>query len=67
MPLKIDPRDRKLLLGAVIVFVFLIAGVAFFGGEPGAKIEVPSSYSTTSGSAKTAYLLLTESGYKVQR
>jgi len=67
MPLKIDPRDRKLLLGAVIVFVFLIAGVAFFGGEPGEKVEVPSSYSTASGGAKAAYLLLTESGYKVQR
>jgi len=67
MPLKIDARDRKLLLGAGIVFVLLIAGAAFFGGEPGEKVEVPSSYSTASGGAKAAYLLLTESGYKVQR
>src|SRR5215470_13152727 len=67
MPLKIDARDRKLLLGAGIVFVLLIAGAAFFGGESGEKVEVPSSYSTASGGAKAAYLLLTESGYKVQR
>jgi hypothetical protein len=67
MPLKIDPRDRKLLLGAGIVLVLLIAGVAFLGGEPGEKIEVPSSYSTASGGAKAAYLLLAESGYKIQR
>jgi hypothetical protein len=67
MPLKIDPRDRKLLLGAGIVFVLLIAGVAFFGEEPGEKVETPSSYSTASGGAKAAYLVLTESGYRVQR
>jgi len=67
MPLKIDPRDRKLLLGAAIVFVFLIAGVVFFGSDSGAKIDVPSSYSTASGGAKAAYLLLSESGYKVRR
>lgn len=67
MPLKIDPRDRKLLLGAGVVFVLLIAGVFFFGGEQGEKIEVPSTYSTASGGAKAAYLLLSQSGYKVQR
>lgn len=67
MPLKIDPRDRNLLLGAGIIFVLLIAGVTFFGGEPGEKIEVPSSYSTASGGAKAAYLVLLGSGYKVQR
>lgn len=67
MPLKIDPRDRKLLLGAGIVFVLLIAGVLLFGGEQGEKTEVPSTYSTASGGAKAAYLLLSQSGYKVQR
>jgi hypothetical protein len=67
MPLKIDPRDRKLLLGAGIVFTLLIVGVAFFGGEPGEKVDVPSSYSTASGGAKAAYLVLTEAGYGVQR
>lgn len=67
MPLNIDPRDRKLLLGAGVVFVLLIAGVLLFGGEQGEKTEVPSTYSTASGGAKAAYLLLSQSGYKVQR
>ena len=30
MPIKIDPRDRKLLLGATVVFILLIAGAAIF-------------------------------------
>lgn len=67
MPLKIDPRDRKLLLGAGGVFVLLIAGAAIFGGGASQKQEAPSSYSTASGGAKAAYLLLSESGYNVQR
>jgi len=67
MPLIIDPRDRKLLLGATVVFVLLIAGAVFFGGNAGQKQDVPSSYSTGSGGAKATYLLLVQSGYKVQR
>jgi len=67
MPLTIDPRDRKLLLGAGVVLVLLIAGTVFFGAGQGDKIEVPSTYSTASGGAKAAYLLLLQSGYKVQR
>ena len=67
MPLKIDPRDRKLLLGAGVVFVLLIGGVLFFGGEQGERTEIPSSYSTASGGAKAAYQLLAQSGYNVQR
>jgi hypothetical protein len=67
MPLRIDPRDRKLLLGAGVVFVLLIAGVVFFGGDPGEKQDTPSSYSTASGGAKAAYLLMEQSGYQVRR
>jgi hypothetical protein len=67
MPLKVDPRDRKLLLGAAIVFVLLLAGAVTFGGEAGEKAEIPSSYSTASGGAKAAYLLLSQSGYNVRR
>ncbi len=67
MPLKIDPRDRKLLLGAAVIFVLLIAGAVFFGGDAGEKRETPSSYSTASGGAKAAYLLLAQSGYNVRR
>ena len=67
MPLKVDPKDRKLLLGAACVFVLLIAGVVVFGGEGGTKAEIPSSYSTASGGGKAAYLLLSQAGYKVER
>ena len=67
MPLKVDPKDRKLLLAAAGVFVLLIAGAVVFGGGSGAKSEIPSSYSTASGGAKAAYLLLSQAGYKVER
>jgi len=67
MPVKIDPRDRKLLLIAAAVFVLLIVGAVIFGHDAGEKSDIPSSYSTASGGAKAAYLLLTHEGYKVQR
>jgi len=67
MPLKIDPRDRKLLLGSAVVFILLIAGAVIFGGDAGQRQEGPSSHSTASGGAKAAYLLLLQLGYNVQR
>jgi Domain of unknown function (DUF4350) len=67
MPLNIDPGDRKLLLGAACVFVGLIAGTAWLGGSAGQNVDIPSSYSTASGGAKAAYLLLADAGYKQLR
>ena len=67
MPLKIDPHDRRLLLGAVAVFVLLVAVAAIFGGGSGETADIPSTYSTASGGAKAAYLLLSQVGYKVER
>ena len=67
MPLKLDPKDRKLMMGAFAVFVLLIIGATVFGGAGGPKAEIPSSYSTASGGGKAAYLLLADAGYKVQR
>jgi len=67
MPLKVDPKDRKLLLVAACTFVLLIAGAVVFGGEGGTKADLPSSYSTSSGGAKAAYLLLLQAGYKEGR
>jgi hypothetical protein len=67
MSLNIAPRDRKLLLGAFIVFILLLVGVVVLGGERGEKVEIPSSYSTASGGAKAGYLLLARSGYDVRR
>jgi uncharacterized protein DUF4350 len=66
MPLKIDPRDRGLLLGAVILFVLLIVGAVVFGGA-NAKVDIPSSYSTASGGAKATFLLLSKIGYNIER
>jgi hypothetical protein len=67
MPLKMDPKDRKLLLVAGCIFVLLIAGAVVFGGEGGGKSQTPSSYSTASGGAKAAYLVLLDAGHKEQR
>lgn len=67
MPLNVDPRDRKLLLGAGIVFALLIVGAAVFGGDSGQKVDIPSSYSTAPGGAKAAYLLLAQEGYRERR
>src|SRR5262249_41292466 len=67
MPLNIDLRDRKLLVGVLVVFILLIVSVVVFGGQQGEKVEIPSSYSTASGGAKAGYLLLAQSGYEVRR
>lgn len=67
MPVTIDPKDRKLLVGAAIVFVLLIAGAVLFGANSQGNFNVPSTYSSASGGAKAAYLLLTDTGYKVER
>lgn len=67
MPLTIDTKDRKLLIGAAFVFVLLIAAAVLFGGNSQGSINVPSSYSSASGGAKAAYLLLTDAGYKIER
>ncbi len=67
MPLKVDATDRKLLLGAACVFTLLIVGTAWLGGSAGQSIDTPSSYSTASGGAKAAYLLLADAGYKEER
>lgn len=67
MPLKLDSRDRRLMLGAGIAFFVLVAGAMILAGGEGPKLEIPTTYSTASGGAKAAYLLLQESGYKVER
>lgn len=67
MSMKLSGKDRNLLLGAGFVFVLLIViALLLSSGEQG-QAEYPSSYSTASGGAKAAYLLLSDTGYKVQR
>jgi hypothetical protein len=67
MPVKVDAKDRKLLLAAGGVFVLLIAAAVVFSGDTGNKAGTPSTYSTASGGAKAAYLVLARAGYKVER
>jgi hypothetical protein len=67
MSLKLSPKDRKLLLGAGLVFVLLVIGALVFGSGEQGQGEYPSSYSSASGGAKAAYLLLSDTGYPVQR
>lgn len=64
---KLNPKDRKLLMGAGFVFVLLVVVALLFGSGGQGQPEYPSSYSSASGGAKAAYLLLSETGYKVQR
>jgi hypothetical protein len=65
MPL--NRKDRKLLLAAGFVFALLIVSALVFGSSESGQAEYPSSYSTASGGAKAAYLLLSDTGYKVER
>ena len=67
MPLKLSSQDRKLFVGLAVVFGLLVIGGILFAGRVGTKAEIPTTYSTGSEGAKAAYLLLQESGYKVDR
>jgi len=67
MSLNLNRSDRRLLLGAGFVFVLLVAGALVFGSGEQGQAEYPSTYSSASGGAKAAYLLLADMGYKVQR
>jgi hypothetical protein len=67
MSVKLSRKDRNLLLGAGFVFLLLIVAALLFSSGERAQSEYPSSYSTASGGAKAAYLLLSDTGYKVQR
>jgi hypothetical protein len=69
MPAPLDSGDRRLLIGAALFLVVLLAAGALVApvrpssGGPG----FPTSYSTGWYGAKGAYLLLKELGYSVER
>ena len=68
MRIALDRGDRTLLIVCGVLLVLVsFAGALFMPrtGEGGPGFA--SSYSTASGGAKAAYLLLEESGYNVQR
>jgi Domain of unknown function (DUF4350) len=68
MPAAIDPNDRKLLLAAGAILFLLTLGLAFVGTDPQEQgISIPSSYSSGSGGARAAYLLLQDLHYQVSR
>jgi hypothetical protein len=67
MPLKLDGNDRKIMLVAGILVVLLVTGALIFGKGQGSKAELPTTFSTASGGAEAAYLLLQQSGFKTER
>ena len=69
MPSTLDPGDRKLLLIAgAILLALIIASVVLAPFPDDQKGQgVPTTYSTASGGAQAAYLLLRELGYQSER
>ena len=67
MPFELSRGDRTILLITSLIFVVLVA-LSLLLGRPGDNSSpVPTTYSTASGGAKAAYLLLQDSGYRVAR
>lgn len=58
--------DRKILLIAAGAFVLLIA-LGFLLAPSNTDSEIATTYSTASGGAKAAFMLLQELGYRVER
>jgi hypothetical protein len=68
MPKGLDSADRKLLIGAgVLLVVMLIASALIAPPKSAGGSVFPSSYSSAWDGAKAAYLVLQDSGYKVER
>ncbi|HUI83398.1 MAG TPA: DUF4350 domain-containing protein [Candidatus Binatia bacterium] len=66
MPLKLSPEDRRLLLAASAVFL-LSALLAIFLSPGESDAQYATTWSAASAGAKAAYLVLRESGYRVER
>jgi hypothetical protein len=67
MPARLTAADRRLLWIAGATALLLLALTAFLGPTGASQDERPTTYSTASGGAKAAYLLLRQSGYQVRR
>ena len=62
----VSSGDRKILMVAAGAFVVLVA-LGFLLAPSNTESEIASTYSTASGGAKAAYVLLQELGYHVER
>jgi hypothetical protein len=68
MPAFFDDRDRQLVIGAVVLMVVLLGLTYVLRPGPAKQaIGTPSSYSTDWLGTKAAFLLLQQSGYRVER
>jgi hypothetical protein len=68
MPKGLDSADRKLLIGAgVLLVVMVIASALITPPKAAGGSAYPSSYSAAWDGAKAAFLMLQDSGYKVER
>lgn len=66
MPLNLSPQDRRLLIVGGVVFTISVL-LAIIFRPTASDSHFATSYSTASEGAKAAYLLLQESGYRVER
>lgn len=66
MPSGLSASDRKVLLVAGAAFIVLVV-LGLLLAPSSNDSDIASSYSTASGGAKAAYLLLQETGYHVER
>jgi hypothetical protein len=69
MPSTLDPGDRKVLLIAGTILLLLIIVTVVFAPTPDEAEGqgIPTTYSTSTGGAQAAYLLLRELGYQSER
>jgi Domain of unknown function (DUF4350) len=69
MPPALDPGDRKLLLsGGAVLFLLIVATVVLAPSQEDEQGQgIPTTYSTTTGGAQAAYLLLRQLGYQSER
>jgi hypothetical protein len=67
MPASLDRSDRRLIIGALVVMLLLLGLTYVLRPAPERPVGIPSSYSTDWLGTKGAFLLLQESGYRVER
>ncbi|MGH9556215.1 MAG: DUF4350 domain-containing protein [Terriglobales bacterium] len=67
MPVTLEAGDRKVLIVTGILLVTMLAATLLASPQEEEAPGYPSTYSAASGGGKAAFLLLKESGYKVER